>query len=810
MQDRPSPDAFLVGSGEMVRRICSHDWARSLGPGESWPQSLKAIVGFMLLSPLPIVLLWGEDGIMLYNDAYSVFAGGRHPQLLGSKVREGWPEVADFNDNVMKVGLAGGTLAYKDQELTLHRSGKPEQVWMNLDYSPVIDESGLPAGVIAIVVETTDRVLADRRRAAEQQRQRQLLGQMPGFASVVAGPEHTYEYVNDAYEAISGRTDFIGRTFREMFPDLEDQAFLPMLDQVYRSGERMVLRGMELRLHGAESPQYIDFVFEPTRDEDGAVTGVFIGGYEVTEVHRAAEALRASETRLRELNADLERQVIERTQARGRTWQVSPDLMGALNAEGRFITSNPAWMTVLGWTEEEVAGRSIFDLLHPDDIEPTRAGFALTQHGQPAIGFPNRYRCKDGSYRWISWVGVPEDGIVYCTGRDITEEKAAEEALLKAQEALRQSQKMEAMGQLTGGVAHDFNNLLTPIIGSLDMLQARGLGGPREHRLIEGALQSAERAKLLVQRLLAFARRQPLKTEAVDLAALVGGMSALIASTSGPRIEVELDISEGVPPAQADSNQVEMALLNLAVNARDAMPEGGRLTLAIREETLGAGHRLSLPPGRYVRLSVADTGVGMDAATLARAIEPFFSTKGIGKGTGLGLSMVHGLAAQLGGALDIASRRGLGTEVALWLPVSCDPLSADPPLAAAVHGDRGERAGVVLLVDDEALARTSTADMLGDLGYRVVDVGSAEAAIAVFDEGSPVDLLVTDYLMPGMTGAELAVLARGRRPGLPILVISGFAEVDGFDPSLPRLTKPFRRVELAEALSALGARTARV
>jgi PAS domain-containing protein len=280
---------FVDSPGEMAARIRAFDWSSTpLGPIEQWPLSLKTITGFLVRSPTPIVLLWGPDGVMIYNDAYSVFAGGRHPKLLGSKVREGWPEVADFNDNVMRVVLAGGTLAYKDQDLTLHRNGQAEQVWMNLDYSPVLDESDRPAGVIAVVAETTERVLADRRIAAEQERQRQLFSQMPGFVGVLCGPEHVYEYVNDAYVEISGRSHFIGRSVREVFPDLAGQGFFALLDQVYATGESVVTRGMELRLHGSDAVQFIDFVYEPIRDATGAVTGIFVGGYEVTEAHRAA------------------------------------------------------------------------------------------------------------------------------------------------------------------------------------------------------------------------------------------------------------------------------------------------------------------------------------------------------------------------------------------------------------------------------------------------------------------------------------------------------------------------------------------
>jgi signal transduction histidine kinase/CheY-like chemotaxis protein len=375
---------------------------------------------------------------------------------------------------------------------------------------------------------------------------------------------------------------------------------------------------------------------------------------------------------------------------------------------------------------------------------------------------------------------------------DITDRRNAEEALL-------QSQKLEAMGQLTGGVAHDFNNLLTPIIGSLDLLHRRGLGDARERRLIEGALQSADRAKTLVQRLLAFARRQPLQPRPVDVAALVTDMGNLVASTTGPQIKVVVDAPRNLPRARADPNQLEMALLNLSVNARDAMSDGGTLRITVSSEILGSLHRASLPAGEYIRLSVADSGVGMDDATLARAVEPFFSTKGVGKGTGLGLSMVHGLASQLGGALTLSSRPGVGTNIDLWLPVTDGREDVE---AAILTPAEAAHSGTVLLVDDEPLVRASTAHMLSELGYRVVEAVSADEALVLLD-GADFDLLVTDHLMPGMSGADLTHEVRIRRPTLPVLIISGYAEEDGIAPELPRLTKPFRQLELAAKIAAL-------
>ncbi len=380
----------------------------------------------------------------------------------------------------------------------------------------------------------------------------------------------------------------------------------------------------------------------------------------------------------------------------------------------------------------------------------------------------------------------------------------------EAQEALRQSQKMEAMGHLTGGVAHDFNNLLVPILGNLDLMRYSQTINDRERRLIEGALQSAERAKTLVQRLLAFARRQPLQVTAVDMAQLIDNMADLIARTTGPQISVGVQVAPGLPLALADANQIEMAILNLAVNARDAMPGGGALTICATSATIGtasagAPSPLGLAPGAYICLSVIDTGIGMDVDTVRRAIEPFFSTKGIGKGTGLGLSMVHGLALQLGGTLEIDSTPGLGTSISLWLPQSLAPAPAAGGEAEAGEGDRDEHRhkGVILVVDDEDLVRMTTSEILQDLGYQTLEAADARTAEAILRGGEHVDAVVTDHLMPGMTGAELASVIRRVWPALPVLLVSGYAEPEGVPADLPRLTKPFKREALSAALSAL-------
>jgi len=286
----------------MSARIAAFDWASTpVGPIEGWPQSLKTITGFMMRSPTALVLLWGPDGVMIYNDSYSIFAGDRHPSLLGSKVLEGWPEAAELNARVMRVGLSSGTLSYTDLELELNRTGTPKPAWLDLDYSPVIDESGKPAGVMAVVVETTSRVLAERRTASARQRQEQHFSQMPGFVAMLSGPEHVYDYVNAAYVRVAGERDFTGRPIRAVFPDLEGQGFFELLDQVYTSGERYVTRAAPIQLAGEAEVRFLDFVYEPIRDDSGAVSGVFVGGYDVTEAQRAQRDLETSRERYRGL-----------------------------------------------------------------------------------------------------------------------------------------------------------------------------------------------------------------------------------------------------------------------------------------------------------------------------------------------------------------------------------------------------------------------------------------------------------------------------------------------------------------------------
>jgi len=509
---------------------------------------------------------------------------------------------------------------------------------------------------------------------------------------------------------------------------------------------------------------------------------------------------KAVEKRLRELNAELEQKVIERTQARGRTWQVSPDLLGAVNSQGYFETSNPAWFTVLGWTEEEVASQSIFELIHPDDVERTLVAFNLNKQGQPAIRFPNRYRHKAGHYRWISWVGVPEDGLVYCSGRDITEEREQSEALARAEDALRQAQKMEAIGQLTGGLAHDFNNLLAGISGSLQVVEAKLAQGQHDglERYLEMGQNSVRRAAALTQRLLAFSRRQTLDPRPIDVKRLVDGMEELVRRSVGPSVSVEIVADADLWATRVDASQLENALLNLCINARDAMvPHGGHLKLVIANSRLteqsAAEHELT--PGDYVSICVIDTGSGMPPDVATRIFDPFYTTKPLGQGTGLGLSMVYGFARQSGGHITVTTEPGKGTTMCIYLPRDFGDVEEEAVATAnAVGLGSGE---TILLIDDEDVVRIVLNEVLTEAGYEVLTASDGASGLALLQSAKPIDLLITDVGLPGgLNGRQVADAGRALRPQLKVLFVTGFADGvslggDAMEPGMNVLTKPF-------------------
>jgi PAS domain S-box-containing protein len=512
---------------------------------------------------------------------------------------------------------------------------------------------------------------------------------------------------------------------------------------------------------------------------------VHMSGRDVTDGEEAATALRQSEAWMRAI------------------FETSYQYKGIVALDGRLLKANPASLRGIKANREDVAGKPFWDTPWfagtPGLAEIVKGAIAGAAKGKTFrqevfINLPIGLRWFDFTIRPIRDANGEIVAIVP-EAADITARRQAEEVL-------RQSQKLEVIGQLAGGIAHDFNNLLTPIVGSLDLIKRRlGGGDERTARLLSGAIQSADRARLLVQRLLAFGRRQHLDARAVDIAELVRSLGDLLARALGPRIEIRLEMEAGLPPANVDPHQLELALLNLAVNSRDAMPGGGLLSIAAQAVDANAADWIAgIPPGPYVCLAVTDTGLGMDQDTLARAVEPFFSTKGVGKGTGLGLSMVHGLAAQSGGKLVLDSVPGRGTTATLWLPAA--GVAPRPEIGISKADAAPSRPLSVLLVDDDELVRQGTVFMLEMMGHKVVQVSSALAALDYFASGEACDLLVTDHTMPGMTGAELAHKARGLRPGLPAILTTGYADLaePGTDEFL-WLAKPFQEADLSQAVS---------
>ncbi|SFK65572.1 PAS domain S-box protein [Methylorubrum salsuginis] len=531
--------------------------------------------------------------------------------------------------------------------------------------------------------------------------------------------------------------------------------------------------------------------YRPRLMPDGSTDGVYLFALDVTDRKRMEEVLA--------------REVDARTRERDRLWQTTNDLMGTAGLDGYLRSVNPAWTRLLGWSEPELRARPFLDLIDPEDHTETGAVLRRLAAHEPVTDFVDRVLRKDGGRLTVMWTAVPEGDRFHIVGRDITQQRLAEEQL-------RQAQKMEAVGQLTGGIAHDFNNLLTGIVGSLDLMRTRIGQGRTEtlDRYIEAALSSAERAAALTHRLLAFARRQPLEQKPVDVAALLAGMESLLRSTLSEGVHLEMVAGPELWPTLCDSHQLENAILNLAINARDAMPEGGTLRIEAGNTTL-AGADPRLPPeveaGDYVSLSIGDTGLGMEPEVAARAFEPFFTTKPMGQGTGLGLSMIYGFARQSGGHVRLESAPGRGTTVRLVLPRhrgAVAPASAPAANEAPPLG-RGE---TVLVVEDETVVRDLVVETLRELGYRAIEARDGPSGLRILRSEARIDLLVTDVGLPGLDGRQLAEQARAGRPDLKVLFITGYAENALFgggerDPGTQMITKPFPVKALAARIRAM-------
>ncbi len=525
----------------------------------------------------------------------------------------------------------------------------------------------------------------------------------------------------------------------------------------------------------------------------------------VTIILRDVNERRAVEEALRTLNQTLERRVAERTADRDRMWRLSTDVMIVAQLNGTINAINPAWTQLFGWDEAGLVGSSMIDFIHPEDRDQFQSILRdLSTGGAPKL-FELRLQTHDYRSRRIEWSAVAADGLLQAVGRDVTAEREAEQALQKAEEALRQAQKMEAIGQLTGGIAHDFNNLLTGIIGSMHILKRRVTAGRYDdaERFMDAAVASANRAAALTHRLLAFARRQPLDLKAVDANQMVRGMEELLHRTLGEQVELTTDLEPALWPAFTDAHQLENAILNLAINARDAMPDGGRLTIttrnAVSHEPVLDGQE-EIPDGNYTVICVSDTGAGMPPDVITKAFEPFFTTKPIGQGTGLGLSMIYGFTKQSRGAVRIQSTVGHGTTVSLYLPRHNGPIL--PPPDKQPHEVPKGDGETVLLVEDDSSVRLLIGEVLRELGYACIEASEGQAALPILISNTRLDLMITDVGLPGLSGRQLATVARQYRPELKILFVTGYAEhatghTKFLEPGMEMVTKPFALDALA-------------
>lgn len=621
-------------------------------------------------------------------------------------------------------------------------------------------------------------------------RYRLLIESIRDYAIYMLSPTGRISSWNPGAERFKGYTadEIIGRHFSVFYtPEDRDSGLPSRALQIATDTGKFEAEGWRVRKDGTRFWAYV--VIDPIRLPSGEIAGFAKITRDLTERRAVEETLRASQEQFRLLVEGVTDYAI---------YMLSPT--------GEVASWNSGAERIKGYTPAEIIG-SHFSRFYTDEDkktgEPARALETAARVGR--YEKEGRRVRKDGTHFWASVViDAVRSGDGTLIGyakvtRDVTAQREARQALLQAQ-------KIDAIGQLTGGVAHDFNNLLTAILGSLEMLRKRLPDDPKAHSLIQNATLGAQRGAALTQRMLAFARRQELKMDAIDVPDLVRGMSELLQRSVGGTVEIETKFPLTLSRVLTDANQLELALLNLIVNARDAMPDGGRITISTRERRVSEGEVSGLRPGRYVCLSVQDTGFGMDESTLQKALEPFFTTKGIGKGTGLGLPMVLGVAEQSGGTLLLKSVKDNGTTVEMWLPVAT--LETTPKIPAPEPSAATLPQMTVLVVDDDSLVLNNTVAMLEDLGHTVLPATSAEEALAIFERNGGIDLIIADHAMPYMTGAQLASILRTRAPNLPVIVATGYAELPAaLSKGLIKLAKPFSAAQLVRAMSSTINRT---
>ena len=826
---RALPAVWPIGGGECGQLIRCFDWsATALGPMRTWSVELRTTVANVVNSPVAKVLMWGDSHVMIYNDRYSEIAGSNHPAALGGTVPGIWPEIWDWNREMLEAGHRGELRSFHNQPMTLVRDGVSKTFIFDLFYTPVYEADGKIGGVLCTVVDNSDRSAMEAKVAASAAELRRVTDTVPMLISYV-DRQHAYRFANATYEHWFGtkNEDLVGRPVVEIIGEAAYANRKPDLERAL-SGETL---SAEVDIpHTGGPPRRLEIRYVPHVEADGTVPGVYILGIDVEE-----RAVREAELAM----------------SSGRFRAAMDAMHGVLwtnSADGQMLGEQPGWAALTGQTFDEYQGFGWAKAVHPDDVAGTVAAWEEAVAGGMMFLYEHRVRRHDDTWRRFMIRAVPifgsGGGIVEWVGvhTDVTHQRAAEEALRehadvlsqqvrhreRAEEQLRllnenlearviaeiaerrqaeaqlaQSQKMETIGKLTGGVAHDFNNLLQVVSGNLQLLSKDVAGNERAETRIANAMAGVSRGSKLASQLLAFGRRQALEPKVVNISRFVKGMDDMIRRAIGEAIEVETVVGGGLWNSFIDPNQIENALLNLAINARDAMEGSGKLTIELSnahlDDTYARAHD-EVTPGQYVMMAVTDTGSGMPRDIIDKVFEPFFSTKAEGKGSGLGLSMVYGFVKQSGGHVKIYSELGHGTTIKLYLPRAMQVEDVEVVI------DNGPIVGgteTVLVVEDDAEVRDTVIALLTDLGYRTLKAVDASSALPILDSGIPIDLLFTDVVMPGtLKSPELARMANERLPDIAVLFTSGYTEnsiVHGgrLDAGVDLLSKPYTREALA-------------
>jgi PAS domain S-box-containing protein len=799
------------GDSEMARRMRETDWSQTpLGPPEAWPVGLKVPLAMMLESRFEMWLGWGDDLCFFYNDAYLPTLGVKHPQALGQPLSQVWREVyADVEPQVRSVMDAGRPTWNRALLLLLERHGYPEETYHTFSYSPLRDGNDIK-GLMCVVTEETERVISERRLETLRRLGECLIGAvsqdavLQGVCDALAANTEDFPfslaYVQDPIGGL------VGCSATQEGRDLLRRRW-PL--ETIQGGVRRALPPRADYPTGAWSIPPTESLTIDVPGARGAPAATLVLG--LNPYRRGDDGLEDLATLVADRTAGAfaqARSVEDERRRSDRIWTNARDLMVVVDGAGVFQSVSPAWTRILGHALEDVVGQPIDRFVVPGDVADTRRAHTGSLHGNQLTGFENRYRTLSGESRWISWNTALEDGLIYGYGRDITEEKQQAEALKQAEEALRQAQKMEAIGQLTGGVAHDFNNLLTVIRSSADLLRSRDLPADRRRRYIDAISDTADRAAKLTSQLLAFSRRQALKPERFNVATKVETLGQMLRSILGARIGLEVTALCDDCVVEADASQFETALINLAVNGRDAMDGEGGLTIQIAaSEAIPAlrGHAASA--GDFVVIAVTDAGAGagISQEDLTRIFEPFFTTKEVGRGTGLGLSQVYGFAKQSGGDVAVESRPGEGSTFKLYLPRTRRAVVAAEPARSPA---RSRHEGRVLVVEDNAAIGEFASQLLRDLGYQTERANNAMEALARLETAQDFDLVFSDVVMPGMGGVELARTIQERWPNVPVILTSGYSHVLATDAGhgFPLLHKPYSVEELSHILRQAAAR----